>query len=77
MQIEGGVDGSAIVGHVAEINRLPDAVVMVRLLRSALALPAMRSFTVPRQVRRNVDGPSTVTGHAVSAVVVAYICCTQ
>ena len=23
MQIEGGVDGSAIVGHVAEINRLP------------------------------------------------------
>ena len=23
VQIEGGVDGSAIVGHVAEINRLP------------------------------------------------------
>ena len=37
----------------------------------------MRSFTVSGRVRRNVDGPSTVTGHAVSAVVVAYICCTQ
>ena len=37
----------------------------------------MRSLTVSGRVRRSVDGPSTVTGHAVSAVVVAYICCTQ
>ena len=29
------------------------------------------------QSRRNVVGPSSETGQAVSAVVVAYICCTQ
>ena len=58
-------------------TRSPDSVVTTISVRSALAPPVTDSPTVRGSSRRNRTSPSTTTGHAVSAVVVANMRCTQ